>query len=367
MDEKVLMFYINTIYGGGAERVIVQLANYFSHIGYKSILVTSFIGDNEYNLIDTVERISLEQKQIKQSRVRRNLSRIWKLRQLCKEKKPLALISFMAEPNFRALLATKNLPVRNIVSVRNDPEREYQGKLGNLIGKYILPVADGCVFQTDEAKRWFPERLQIKSRVIFNEVEVPFFKTTYNPKLNAKGGLDIVSLGRLCKQKNQELMIRAFARIINKHPNERLLIYGIGDFDSKLELIIKSLHLEEQVILKGMTHNVTDVLSKAGVFILSSDYEGLPNALMEAMAVGVPCIATDCPCGGPRMLIENNVDGMLVPVGDEHKMAAVLDKILCDRKFAKKIGLHAKQRAHEFCPETVFEHWKDYIEEVIYS
>ena len=115
-DKKTILFYINAIHEGGAERVLVQLAGRFAASGYRSVLVTSFVDVNEYPVPLGVERLSIENEQLSQSRLRRNLSRIGALRKLCREYRPEALISFMAEPNFRAILAARGLPVKNIIS-----------------------------------------------------------------------------------------------------------------------------------------------------------------------------------------------------------------------------------------------------------
>ena len=178
MENKTLLFYINAIHDGGAERVLLQLAKRFAACGWRAVVVTSFVDQWEYPVPEGVERLSIEQAQIPQSRLRRNLSRIKALRRLIREYKPAALISFMAEPNFRAVLASRFLPVKTIVSVRNDPEREYGGRLGRIIGKWLLPLADGCVFQTEQAKNWFPKRLQKRSKIIMNQVDERFFQVT---------------------------------------------------------------------------------------------------------------------------------------------------------------------------------------------
>ena len=314
---------------------------------------------NEYSVPKGITRISIEEKQIVQSRIKRNFHRIIELRKICKIYKPEAIISFMGEPNFRSMIATIGLPLKRIVSVRNDPVKEYPGKLGIIVGKFILPFADGCVFQTEDAKKWFPERLQKKSKIILNEVAEQFFETQY------VGGNAIVTLGRLCKQKNHKLLINAFSKIEKDFPEHKLLIYGVGDKKSELDKLIGELHIENRVELKGLTNNSAEVLSKAEIFVLSSDYEGMPNALMEALAVGVPSISTDCPCGGPRTLIKNNENGILVPVGKCEELSQAMRKLLINKDDALQMGLKAKEKAKKFSPDKIFDVWQDYIESII--
>lgn len=362
MAQKTLLFYINAINGGGAERVILQLAKHFADAGYRSVLVTSFVdAGNEYPVPENVTRLSIEQEQIKQSRLMRNLSRIRALRKICKREKPAAVISFMREPNFRAILATLGLPVKTIVSVRNDPSREYAGKLGRFVGKLLLPMADGCVFQTEDAKVWFPERLQKKSAVIMNDVKEEFFHVVRN----STG--DVISVGRLNRQKNHALLIRAFAKIAHKYPGRKLLLYGKGDLHAELSQLIEQLGMAGRICLQGATSDVAGALSKAGVFVLSSDYEGMPNALMEALAAGVPSISTDCPCGGPKMLIEHEENGLLIPVGDEDALAEAMDRLLSDPAYAEKLGAAAREDAKRYAPEVIFQQWQEYVESVLHS
>ena len=154
MSERMpkIYLYINVLGGGGAERVIANLANTLAEDGCETTLITSFPVDKEYSIDKKVRRLLLEDHEFRQSRLKRNVTRISKLRKICKEEKPDILISFMEEPNFRAILATRGLPVKTLVSVRNDPNKEYAGKLGAFVGKVLLPMADGCVFQTKEGK-----------------------------------------------------------------------------------------------------------------------------------------------------------------------------------------------------------------------
>ena len=360
MNNKVLMFYINAINGGGAERVIIQLAHHFSLEGYESILVTSFVDHTfEYEVPKNVRRISIEQDEIDRSRLSRNYHRIVELRKLIKKYHPLAIISFMAEPNTRAIIATRGLKTKNIVSVRNDPTREYSGKLGCFVGKVLLPIADGCVFQTEDAKGWFPIKLQKKSAVIMNDVKEEFFS------IERSNVEDVVIVGRLNKQKNHKLAISAFAQIANKYPDVKLRLFGDGNLRNDLLRQIQDLGMESRVVLHGSTDDVVSVLKHARIFVLSSDYEGMPNCLMEALAAGVPCISTDCPCGGPKMLIKNGYNGLLVPINDENALSQAISSLLEDTSNAEKLGENAKQEAKKYHPELIFSQWKKYVESII--
>lgn len=359
MENKTLMFYINAIHDGGAERVLLQLAKRFAACGYRTVVVTSFVDAWEYPVPEGVERLSIEQEQIDQSRLRRNLSRIEALRRLIREYKPAALISFMAEPNFRAVIASRFLPVKTIVSVRNDPEREYGGRLGRIIGKWLLPLADGCVFQTEQAQKWFPKRLQKRSKIIMNQVDERFFQV----KDAGENGY-VMTAGRLTAQKNQALLIRAFAAIAGD-VEEELRIYGEGELRPELEALIAGVGMEGRIRLMGASNEMPAALAGCRLFVLPSDFEGMPNALLEAMAAGRCCVSTACPCGGPEAVIENGVNGMLVPVGAEKALSAAMLELLKDEKKRRTLAAAAGESAAAFRPEAIFEHWRDYVEQVI--
>ena len=352
-----IAFYINVLIKGGAERVMSQLANQFSEHGYEVYMITSFQDEEEYTLGDQVKRINLEKEQDFGDRIKRNIRLIFKLRRVLKSIKPDMIVSFMQEPNFRAILAARGLGIKNIVSVRNDPNKEYGGKIGWIVGKVLLPLADGCVFETEEARSWFPRKLQKKSKIIFNEVDKSFFDTEWHPK-----GQTVVTIGRLAEQKNQQMLIKAFSGIASRFPVSRLEIYGEGPLKDQLQELINTLHIQDRAFLMGNIDHVNEVLSKARVFVLPSDYEGMPNALLEALAVGVPCIATDCPCGGPRMLIKNGVNGFLISVGDAEGLQESIQTLLLDEQMAENISLAETNTARKFKSDKVYQEWNEYFE-----
>lgn len=353
-----ILFYINAIHDGGAERVMVNLAKYFSDTGYETILVTSFRDTWEYKIEGNVKRLTLEENEIKQGKIKRNFSRIVKLRDILKKEKPDVAVSFMAEPNFRLLIASLGLNVKTIVSVRNDPNKEYAGKIGKFVGKWILPIADGCVFQTKEAQEWFPERLQRKSTIIFNAVKEEFFHIERTPMVG-----EIVACGRLVSQKNHKLLIDAFAEVVKEHPYARLKIYGEGYLKDVLQEQINKLGLQDKAFLMGVTNDVAKALQTADLFVLSSDYEGMPNALMEAMAAGVPCISTDCPCGGPRELFRELLCNQLISTKDKNSMVKKIDIFLSvDKEGKRRLANKTKELAECFSSKKINSVWEKYLE-----
>lgn len=355
-----LAFYINSIHEGGAERVITNLATYFSNTDYEVILITSFYDKWEYPYDDKIKRIVLEDKDKKNNRIIKNVSRVIKLRRVIKKEKPDCLISFMAEPNYRALLACSGLKTKSIISVRNEPKIEYSGKAGWLLGHFLLPIADGCVFQTTDAQEWFPKRLKKKSTIIYNAVKDDFYHADRKPVRNL-----IVSCGRLEEQKNYPLLIKAFTKVVDEIPDARLFIYGDGSLKNKIADLIKKNNLENKVYLKGQTKNVVKALKEADLFVLSSLYEGMPNALMEAMAVGVPCISTDCPCGGPKMLFDS-VGGILVTNNDQLELEKAIRSVLFDDEKKNSLGNQAKIKAEVFSSDKIYRRWELFINSVCY-
>ena len=355
---KKIVFYISSVGDGGAQRVVANLVNQFSKKNYKVILVTEYPRENEYYVNPLVRRIYLQESAYSKSRFIKNLTWVKRIRKICKKEQADALISFMAEPNYRSVAATIGISTKCIISVRNDPNFEYQGITGKILGRYFLPLADGCVFQTNEAKSWFPNKLQKKSIIIRNAVNDSFYQGKWQPN-----ELTAIACGRLNKQKDYYVMIDAI-RILHQNGKDIILnIFGVGEEEEKITDYIKEKGLEDLVILKGRTNNVASELEKASVFLLSSDYEGMPNALMEAMAIGVPSISTDCPCGGPRDLLKDEC-GLLVPVGDSLKFAEAISKILNNKELANKYSKNAKAKANEFKPNTVYKEWEFYLETI---
>ena len=351
-----LLFYISSLYGGGAERVVANLANQFCQCGYEVCVVTNVLNSSDYYLDKNVKRLVLTSENERFSNViSKNIKLIKRLDLVIKEFNPLVSISFMGEPNFRLLACRSN--TRKIISIRSDPKSEYRGIRG-FITKHLFFRCDGVVCQTSDVLNWLKPSIRKKGKVILNQVNPIFYKTE---RLSSDY---YVATGRLNDAKNYELMIDSFHEFLKIHPFSKLLIYGEGKLKQKLLDKIHSNGDEKSILLKGRAVDIPQVLSRAKAFLLTSDYEGMPNGLLEAMAVGLPCISTDCPCGGPRMIIENKINGILIPVGDKPALVQSLCLIEENLAFADKIALEAKRKSLDFEPAKVFEEWKSFIDKV---
>lgn len=351
-----ILFYISTIAQGGAARVMTNLANQFC-ADNEVLFVTNFRADREYFLREAVRRVSIEEEESRDSFLVKNARRILKLRSFAKSFRADVIVSFMYENDVRAYLAGIGLKAKVILSVRIEPRVRYNRQPQKMIAKFIYRHADGAVFQTEMAEQFFTPVKGI-SRVIKNQVDRQFFDAVYDMS-RAK---DIVTAGRITEQKNHMLLIKAFEQIKDEISDD-LYIYGEGELRSSCEKYIKEHQLEQRVFLPGNVPNMPQILAKAKLFVLTSDYEGVPNALIEAMAAGVPCIATDCIGGGSSELLCGKLREMLVPMGDAGCLKEKMLRILSDKNLASAMSMEAKKRAFAFTPEKTFEEWNAFIHE----
>lgn len=357
-----MVMYIDMMGRGGAQRVMANLADFFAGKGLEIILVNDFkLGDEvaQYPVSEKVKRIYLKDTNTGNAVVK-NVQRVVTLRKVIQKENPDLILSFLGRPNLRMLLATLGLKNKKVVSVRNDPNREYgTGFFKRNVARFLFLFADGCVFQTREAREYFFQPTKKKSEVIMNPVGEAFFNVQQESSPR-----NVIAVGRFEPQKNHMLLMRAFGALADKFPEEKLVIYGAGRLEQEYFALRRKLGLENRILFPGNVNNVPRVLAKAKIFVLSSDYEGMPNALMEAMAAGLPCISTDCPCGGPKDLITNGRDGILVATADLEGLCNALEGLLRDAEERKQIGAAAKQRAEVFRQERILARWEHYFEQV---
>lgn len=340
---------------GGTQRVVSNLANYFS-TNNKVFVLTTSNRKSEYNLSDNIIRFSLDNN-VNTS----NFRRLKYIKNILNREKFDVILTMQPEPSYRILLLKKYCKCPIILSVRNDPSIEYKNIKRKILMKLLYKRANGFIFQTSDAKKYFPKKIQRKSKVIPNPLNDKFLVSPYTGKRNQA----IVTVGRLTEQKNHQLLIYAFNRIIKKYPNYILKIYGEGEMEKKLKELCFKLKIENNVKFMGVSNKLEKEIYEDALFILTSDYEGMPNALMEAMALGLPCVSTDCPCGGPKELIQNGRNGLLVPVRDENRLVETIERLITDSELSSKISNNANKSMKAYAPNLILKKYEEYIKFVI--
>ena len=362
---RKIVFHLNCLEQGGAERVVTNLANRFAKEGYQVIIATEWYGENEFQVDPKVRRVhvGLHEGDEKKHHMIQFLLRVKYLKEFLKEEKPDILIPFARKALYRGLTAAYFMKIPVLISIRTDPAGHYEERSDKIQIPLLFPRADGCVFQTGGAREFFAPRLQDNSRIILNPIHDKYIGVP-KPEKRTK---TVVQSGRLVDFKNQPMLIRAFIKVHEKHPEYDLKIYGGDSFDGTkeiLETLIRENDAQEYIHLMGASDTLEKDLADAALFAFTSDWEGLPNALMEAMALGLPIVATDCPCGGPRTIMTDEVDGLLIPIKDEQALTDGINRLIEDRELAERLGAQARKIADRANGQAVFEQWRDYIEEL---
>lgn len=362
---KTIAFYIGSLAKGGAERVMVNLAEYFYSQGYRVFLVTKLKEQDEYPCTEGITRIIADlTKQEERGRIRNFYNRISKLKKVWKEIKPDLIVSFIRKNNLMALASAHSLKIPVYVSVRSDPARELKGKLMKYLSFFMFHGAAGIILQTTQAKDFFPKALQKKAVILPNSLNPMFISAILQEEQNIEMSRrikEIVQVGRIDSNKNQRMLITVFDKIAEAYPDWKVRLYGDGEDRQKLEEYADTLSCRKQIFFMGQQTDIQEKIKNASVFVLTSRAEGMPNALMEAMTLGLAVIATDCPCGGPRDLIHDHENGILIPVDDEGALKKALTDLMNDEEYRIKLGKEAKKIVTVLHPDRVNREWKEYL------
>lgn len=346
---RKIIIFIPSLEYGGAERVTTRLASSFSK-HYQVSIVTLRKVDIEYKVNNNISRINIENSNY--------LGIIMEIRQVVKKINPEFVIVMFA-PMFPIIyFSMLGLKIPKIISERNDPSN-FSGKyIIKLIYQILLKRSDGIVFQTEQAQKYYFPNGSEKARIIYNPIcidELPELHEGLRKK-------EIVAIGRLHPQKNHKLLINAFSKIHKKIPDYKLVIYGEGDLREELTSLKNSKDCADYIELYGKTSDVLEKIKDSSLFVLSSNYEGMPNALLEAMSIGVPVISTDCPCGGPSEIIKNQVNGLLVKVGDEESLANAILEMINNQDKANKMALNALSVKNELSIQVISKQWLEFCQ-----
>lgn len=358
-----ISFYIGSLSKGGAERVFLNLAEYFSAQDYKVVMVTQYKKEDEYELPKGIDRVisDITPQETTKSRVANFLRRMSKLHRIWKTEQPDLVLSCVGKNNFMTIVSTMFTKTRPVVSVVGEAKEEYPNLLMRMLADILFPFAAGVILQTERSRSFFSKRVGKAAVVLPNSLNPNFLRPRYEGERDKR----IVSVGRLDVNKNHEMMIRAFAKLMSKYPEYTLTIYGEGELHAHLLSIVEDLNAQKRVFLPGVIPDVAEKIEKASLFLLTSYSEGVSNALIEALALGLPVIATDVPSGGTVELIEHGESGWIIPAGDEAALTEAMDMILSDTALADKLGKQAHKIQDRLAPERANKQWQAYFEKCI--
>lgn len=354
-------FFITSLSGGGAERVVCNLASYLVRHNHK-VRITALRGDDLTYEVD--ERVSINYLQKEYYRHHDKNYRYTEIKTVRSYFKQLGadgvLACFLELPVAFSLIMRNAIKCKLIICERNNPlfyPKHYQW-----IFKALAHRADACVCQTKVNAHWYEHSMLMKSPVII--IPNPVNSKILNAAYSDRSEKTIITLGRLAPQKNQRLMIDAFAKVANEYPEYKMIIYGEGPLREELESLTKTLGLENRVSFPGFVSDIIEIMQHASLFVMTSDHEGMPNALQEAMAMKLPCISTDCGGGGASELIQNGINGILIKRNDIDGLVKGLRSILSDDGYAGFLSSVACKIRNEYTPDLIHERWENFFEKI---
>jgi GalNAc-alpha-(1->4)-GalNAc-alpha-(1->3)-diNAcBac-PP-undecaprenol alpha-1,4-N-acetyl-D-galactosaminyltransferase len=356
-----LLFLIDALHCGGAQRVCATLCNHWAERGWDVTLATFDDGAAPpfFPLAPGVRRVPLALTSRSAGFGRSlidNLRRVVRLRRFVARERPDRILSFIDENNVLALLAAWGSGIPVVVSERTDPAHHALPRSWRILRRATYPWARAIVLQTRAAGAYFPASWAGRIAIVPNPVPG-------GAALASLGGdtagrpRRILGLGRLGEEKGFDLLIRAFASVAPSSPEWELTILGDGPQRDALTAQIARHGLGGRVTLPGYARDAMEQLSRADLFVLPSRYEGFPNALCEAMAVGLPVVAFDCP-SGPAEIVRDGIDGVLVPAEDERALAAALERLIRDPETRRRLGARAAELPERFSVERIAALWQ---------
>ena len=375
---KKVCFVIPNLGGGGAQRVLLNILRHIDHSKFDPHLILfekkrfEKKGDLLFDLPSDINVRVLRSK-----KYRRFLKWFYflKLVKLLKAEGPDAVVSFMWKLNAAVLLSKKmsRTKAKIIISERGSTAI-YNGRFVNfqrsLAIRFFYPKAEKIIFPSRDMADKIVKSYGIekqKMNIIHNPVDIAMIteraqERIEDPVYQAKNNI-IISIGRLGKEKGFAYLIRAISLLSKNDIDCKLVILGEGAEENNLYNLSKELNIEDRVRFLGFRSNPYKYLARSKIFVLSSLYEGFPNVLLEAMALGVPSIATRCPTG-PEEIITDEVNGLLIPQADEKALANAIKKLLLDKDLRERLSEAARKRAEDFRVEKIIMQYEDVIDNV---
>jgi len=350
-----ISFFIGQMGVGGAETVLAQIANHYAENKWDVeivMLLGSQIAREHFHLDERIKIVNFSNTG--KSYFKSSVRWLKNIKKHFKTFKPDVVVSFVGRINAVVLTASLFNKIPIVVSERSDPRNDGRGNTMLKYCDWVYKRANAIVFQTSYQQQCFSKRHEKRSYIIPNPVNVPQSGAIEeDPNL-------IVTAGRLHPAKNHKMLISAMSIVKDQIPDAKCKIYGDGELKSELRKLIDAKGLQNIVSLEGRKDNIGNYIGKAKIFAMSSDYEGLSNALMEAMLMGKICISTNY--NGVEDLIEDGINGIVVPMGDEQEMAKAIIRALSDSDGKNDLMReNAKEKMAQCTPEQIMKRWDNVI------
>ena len=355
-SNKHVVFVMPTLDGGGAERVVSIISNYLVEKDFEVSIYLLRSKSIAYELNPNIEIKTMIPKS--DNGIIKKIQTIKSLKKLMRDNSQAVFISFMTNENIYLTLSALGLSAKVVVSERNDPYKTIHGKLKRFLinSLYGIKQCRQIVFQTTGAMGYYDGKVQKKGIIIPNPI-----KSDLPESFTGVRSKEIVSFARLEPQKNYPMLIDAFEMFSREHEDYTLGIYGQGEQEKQLKLMVKEKGIDNKVTFYGFCADVHNRIRNAAMFVLASDYEGLSNSMLEALAIGLPCVCTDCSPGGAKMFIKNGENGFLVPTRNPVKMYEAMNQIVSDKRLEEKISANASKIRTQLSVDSVCKMWADLI------
>lgn len=354
-----ILFVTQSLGFGGAAKMLIFVVESLHSRGHNVSIVNlkGTTGFTEY------ERTVSEEISVTDVSALGRMDQIKTIRNTAKQFSADIIIGFTEIPNVIAKIVGTTLGIPSVMSERGDPTRTWGKGLKNSLVLMLINGSRGGVFQTDGARNFYGRGLQKRGVVIPN----PIFITGEVPHVDHdKREKSVVSVGRLDNfQKRYDVMLDAFKLFSEVHPEYVLKLYGRGSDEELIKRWAEERNISDKVKFMGLTTQPMQDICGDGMFLITSDFEGISNSLLEAMAVGLPCVSTDHTPGGARLLITDYENGLLAPVEDAEKLAAAMCEFAEHPDLAAKCGENAKEVVNRFAPDKIIDMWESYILKLI--
>lgn len=364
-----LALVISSLERGGAEKIISILANAWAEQGrIVTVITLDQFGAPAYSLHESVQlcRLAFPPGKSKHSlqAVVKNFRKLRMLRNAIRNSMADITLSFIDTTNIVTLLATRGLHIPVIVSERANPELDNIGQIWRILRQITYPLSRALVLQTNASAASLRGRFKVRVCTIPNPVEFGGKGQKETQISSTPASCNVVAMGRLVPQKGFDLLLKAFAHISQHHPQWSLKIVGGGPLRAELENQSEILGIRDRVHFLGPVSDPFPIFHSADLFVLSSRFEGFPNALCEAMACGLPVISFDCPWG-PSEIIRDGVDGLLVPREDVPALATALDRLMSDAQERGRLASRAPEIGMRFGKERILAMWDNLFKELL--